>query len=133
MTFNPQLLWINGQEKNLCLLNPFNCHSQVSIPFIVLHGEEDKVTDKAVSIQLFKVASSSDKTMKLYEGMWHGLLYGEPEENTQIVFRDILNWLDERVATGNSRIEMELKHNNDDLISLKWIELLKQKEIVCVR
>lgn len=97
----------------------YNFRSQVSIPFIVLHGEEDKVTDKAVSIQLFNVASSSDKTMKLYDGMWHGLLYGEPEENTEIVFRDIVNWLDERAAVESSRIEMELKHNNDDLISVK--------------
>ncbi|KAH9703286.1 Hydrolase 4 domain-containing protein [Citrus sinensis] len=108
-----------GYELMRVSMDLENRLDEVSIPFIVLHGEEDKVTDKAVSIQLFKVASSSDKTMKLYEGMWHGLLYGEPEENTQIVFRDILNWLDERVATGNSRIEMELKHNNDDLISLK--------------
>ncbi|KAJ4719797.1 Caffeoylshikimate esterase-like [Melia azedarach] len=92
---------------------------EVSIPFIVLHGEDDRVTDKAVSKQLYEVASSSDKTIKLYPGMWHGLLYGEPQENIEIVFADIVDWLNDRASMGNSRLEMELKQNNDNLISCK--------------
>ncbi|KAL5733342.1 hypothetical protein ACOSP7_032684 [Xanthoceras sorbifolium] len=88
---------------------------EVTIPFIVLHGEEDKVTSKDVSKQLYDSASSSDKTLKLYETMWHGLLYGEPPENIEIVFKDIIDWLEKRVSMDNSRMEMELKHGNDDL------------------
>lgn len=87
---------------------------QVALPFIVLHGEDDKVTDPGVSQQLYNVASSEDKTLKLYEGMWHGLLYGEPPENIEIVFRDIINWIEERVSMGNSRLERELKQAHDD-------------------
>ncbi|XP_010520168.1 PREDICTED: caffeoylshikimate esterase-like isoform X2 [Tarenaya hassleriana] len=71
--------------------------NEVTIPFLVLHGGDDVVTDKGASQQLHEVAQSSDKTLKLYPGMWHGLLYGEPPENTQIVFSDIVSWLDERV------------------------------------
>ncbi|XP_021617320.1 caffeoylshikimate esterase [Manihot esculenta] len=85
----------------------------VSLPFLVLHGEDDKVTDKKVSQQLHRVASSKDKTIKLYPGMWHGLLYGEPLENIEIVFKDIIGWLEERVALGNTRLERELKQRND--------------------
>ncbi|KAL5569159.1 hypothetical protein UlMin_025734 [Ulmus minor] len=92
---------------------------EISLPFLVLHGEDDKVTDKSVSKQLYEVASSSDKTFKLYPEMWHGLLYGEPPENINIVFSDIINWLDERVATGNSRLEQELKSKNDNLFNDK--------------
>lgn len=77
------------------------------------------MTDKAVSKQLYEVASSSDKTIKLYPGMWHGLLYGEPQENIEIVFADIVDWLNDRASMGNSRLEMELKQNNDNLISCK--------------
>lgn len=77
---------------------------QVSLPFLVLHGEEDKVTDQSASKELFEVASSKDKDLKLYPGMWHGLLYGEPLENINIVFRDIINWLDKRVSSGNSEM-----------------------------
>ncbi|OMO89843.1 hypothetical protein CCACVL1_07600 [Corchorus capsularis] len=88
--------------------------NEVSLPFLVLHGEDDKVTDKGVSKLLYDVAESSDKTFKLYPGMWHGLLYGETPENIEIVFGDIINWLNKRSEAGNSRLEMELKHQHDE-------------------
>lgn len=47
--------------------------------------------------------------------MWHGLLYGETVENIDIVFADIIAWLEERCASGNSRIEKQLKTECDDL------------------
>lgn len=62
------------------------------------------MTDQSASKELFEVASSKDKDLKLYPGMWHGLLYGEPLENINIVFRDIINWLDKRVSSGNSEM-----------------------------
>jgi caffeoylshikimate esterase len=77
---------------------------QVTLPFLVLHGEEDKVTDPEVSKALYERASSVDKTIKLYPGMWHGLTAGEPDENIELVFGDIISWLDKR-ATGKERIE----------------------------
>ena len=86
---------------------------EVTLPFIVLHGEDDIVTDVSVSKELHQVAASFDKTLKLYPKMWHGLLYGEPLENIEIVFSDIINWLDERCNLGNSRLEGELKREND--------------------
>ncbi|KAF7820468.1 caffeoylshikimate esterase-like [Senna tora] len=87
---------------------------EISLPFLVLHGEEDKVTDKSVSIELHRVASSSDKTIKLYPGMWHGLLYGEPPQNLEVVFKDIIHWLHTRCLHANARIERDLKHQHDD-------------------
>ena len=62
----------------------------------MLHGEADIVTDPEVSKALYEKASSRDKTIKLYPGMWHGLTSGEPDENIEIVFADITNWLDKR-------------------------------------
>lgn len=82
---------------------------------MVLHGDDDKVTDKAVSQELYNVALSSDKTLKLYSGMWHGLLNGEPQENIEIVFADVNGWLEKRTDYGNERFESELKHNNDGI------------------
>ena len=92
---------------------------QVSLPFLVLHGEDDKVINKAVSQQLHDAAASTDKTFKLYPGMWHGLLYGETPENIEIVFADIINWLNQRIESGNSRLERELKHQNVDFLNSK--------------
>ncbi|XP_030512336.1 caffeoylshikimate esterase-like [Rhodamnia argentea] len=92
---------------------------EVSLPFLVLHGGEDRVTDKAVSQLLHKVASSEDKTFKMYPGMWHGLLYGEPPSNIDIVFADIISWLDERSSLGNSRLEREQKSAEDNAHAVK--------------
>lgn len=67
---------------------------QVTLPFFVLHGETDTVTDPEVSRALYERASSKDKTIKLYPGMWHGLTSGEPDDNIEKVFADIITWLD---------------------------------------
>ncbi|CAK7348313.1 unnamed protein product [Dovyalis caffra] len=68
--------------------------NQVILPFLVLHGDADTVTDPEISKALYEQASSEDKTMKLYPGMWHGLTAGETDENVGIVFADIVAWLD---------------------------------------
>lgn len=73
------------------------------------------MTDPSVSKLLYETASSSDKTFKLYSGMWHALTYGEFPENIDIVFSDIIRWLNEKISLRNSRMETEYKHGNDDL------------------
>nr|AAL16144.1 AT3g62860/F26K9_290 [Arabidopsis thaliana] len=73
---------------------------EITLPFFVLHGEADIVTDPEISKALFEKASTRDKTIKLYPGMWHGLTSGEPDANVDLVFADIVNWLDAR--TGDS-------------------------------
>ncbi|KAJ0682190.1 putative 2-acylglycerol O-acyltransferase [Helianthus annuus] len=70
--------------------------SEVEIPFIVLHGDADAVTDPDVSKELFDKAKSVDKSLKVYQGMWHSLLFGETDENVEVVRRDILEWLNDR-------------------------------------
>jgi len=74
------------------------------MPFFVLHGEADIVTDPEVSRALYEQASSIDKTIKLYPGMWHGLTSGEPDDNIEIVFSDITAWLDKRSDNGNTNL-----------------------------
>lgn len=76
-----------------------NVYYQVSLPFLVLHGGDDKVTDPAVSKLLHESASSKDKTLKVYPGMWHHLLFGELPENIETVISDVIAWLDDRVAS----------------------------------
>ncbi|XP_076919642.1 caffeoylshikimate esterase-like [Bidens hawaiensis] len=88
---------------------------KVTLPFFVLHGEADKVTHPTVSKLLFETATSSEKTIKLYPEMWHSLTYGESTENIDIVFGDIISWIDGRIASGNSRLEREQKNANDEL------------------
>lgn len=79
------------------------------------------MTDPSVSKLLNEKAISTDKTFKLYPGMWHSLSRGETAENTEIVFSDIIKWLDEKIATGNAKLERELKSENDTNSSGKTI------------
>ncbi|KAJ9690367.1 hypothetical protein PVL29_012823 [Vitis rotundifolia] len=69
---------------------------EVKLPFIVLHGSADAVTDPDVSRALYEEAKSEDKTIKIYYGMMHSLLFGETDENVDIVRREILSWLNDR-------------------------------------
>lgn len=86
--------------------------TQVTLPFFVLHGEADTVTDPEVSKALYNQASSKDKTIKLYPGMWHGLTAGETDDNIDIVFRDIISWLDKRSSDQpTSSVSMVVKGN----------------------
>ncbi|KAI5425002.1 caffeoylshikimate esterase isoform X2 [Lathyrus oleraceus] len=75
---------------------------KVTMPFFVMHGETDTVTDPEVSRALYERASSKDKTFKLYPGMWHGLTSGEPDDNIEKVFEDIITWLDKHANSNNS-------------------------------
>lgn len=87
---------------------------QVSLPFLIVHGGDDKVTDPSVSKLLYESACSTDKTFKLYPGMWHALTSGEPPENIDLVFSDIVAWLDERSISVDLRSERERKALFDD-------------------
>jgi alpha-beta hydrolase superfamily lysophospholipase len=70
------------------------------MPFIIVHGGADAVTDPSVSEALYKLAESKDKTMKLYPGMCPALTSGETESNIDLVFSDIIQWLDERASVS---------------------------------
>ncbi|KAF9590458.1 hypothetical protein IFM89_035335 [Coptis chinensis] len=72
----------------------------VSLPFIVLHGSADVVTDPSVSQELYEAAKSEDKSIRIYDGMMHSLLFGETDENVEIVRCDIVSWLNKRCGKG---------------------------------
>ncbi|XP_027148323.1 caffeoylshikimate esterase [Coffea eugenioides] len=85
---------------------------EVTLPFFVLHGEADTVTDPEVSKALYEQASSKDKTIKLYQGMWHGLTSGEPDSNIEIVFSDIIAWLDKRSSSSAAAANFDSSTQN---------------------
>ncbi|KAJ3693864.1 hypothetical protein LUZ60_009344 [Juncus effusus] len=72
----------------------------VTIPFLVLHGTADRVTDPLASKDLYDLAASKCKGIKLYEGFLHDLLF-EPEKDD--VGADIIRWMEGRLE-GNSMI-----------------------------
>nr|POE89509.1 caffeoylshikimate esterase [Quercus suber] len=67
---------------------------KLRVPFFVLHGTADTVTDPEASQKLYAEASSTDKTIKLFDGFLHDLLF-EPER--EAIMKDIIEWLNCRV------------------------------------
>lgn len=76
---------------------------EVDLPLLIVHGGEDVVCDPACVEELHRRASSKDKTLRIYPGMWHQLV-GEPEENVELVFNEILDWLRVRAEPPNDAV-----------------------------
>lgn len=68
--------------------------SRITLPVLILHGTEDKVTRPDGSQQFYEEAGSSDKQLILYEGHYHDLLNDVGKER---VFADIIGWLDKHL------------------------------------
>ena len=66
-------------------------------PFLVQHGKDDRVTDPNLSQALYDESKSTDKTIKLYEGMWHAITSGEADKDIDLVINDSISWILERV------------------------------------
>ncbi|XP_028079638.1 caffeoylshikimate esterase-like [Camellia sinensis] len=77
---------------------------KVTTPFLTVHGTADGVTCPTSSQLLYEKAASEDKTLKMYEGMYHSLIQGEPDENANIVLGDMREWIDERVERYGSKM-----------------------------
>ncbi|CAN7008254.1 unnamed protein product [Brassica rapa subsp. trilocularis] len=95
---------------------------EITMPFFVLHGEADIVTDPEISKALYEKASSRDKTLKLYPGMWHALTSGEPDYNVDLVFADIISWLDHRTADPASLTVTPIRANTTASVERVFVD-----------
>uniref|UniRef100_J3KXD0 Serine aminopeptidase S33 domain-containing protein n=2 Tax=Oryza brachyantha TaxID=4533 RepID=J3KXD0_ORYBR len=68
---------------------------KVTVPFMVLHGTADRVTDPLASQDLYNEASSRHKDLRLYDGFLHDLLF-EPERDE--IAADIIDWMERMLA-----------------------------------
>ncbi|KAK6161899.1 hypothetical protein DH2020_001740 [Rehmannia glutinosa] len=71
----------------------------ITVPFFVLHGTADRVTDPLASQDLYNEAPSKHKDIKLYEGFLHDLLF-EPEREE--IAQDIIDWMEKRLTARYS-------------------------------
>lgn len=68
-------------------------------PLLIMHGTEDALTRPEGSEALYRRAASADKTLKLYQGLFHEIL-NEPEKDQ--VLADIAGWLDARTDVAEA-------------------------------
>ncbi len=64
--------------------------SKITLPILVVQGSEDKLVDPSGAQMLYDKASSKDKTLKIYDGLYHEV-FNEPEHNQ--VLKDVEDWL----------------------------------------
>jgi alpha-beta hydrolase superfamily lysophospholipase len=65
--------------------------SKITLPIILVHGSEDALADPAGSQMLYDETNSKDKTLKIYDGLYHEV-FNEPERDQ--VLKDVANWLE---------------------------------------
>jgi alpha-beta hydrolase superfamily lysophospholipase len=69
--------------------------SEFVTPFFALHGGADPIADPAATREFAQGATSKDKLFKQLDGLLHETFH-EPERD--VVFKDVVSWLDERRA-----------------------------------
>lgn len=74
----------------------------ISWPFLLLHGDQDKLCDIRGSRTMFDNASSSDKKIKVYEGGYHALHHDLPEV-AESVLKEVSGWITERLPVATSQ------------------------------
>ena len=75
--------------------------NEIEAPLLILQGTEDRLVHPQGALLLHQKARSRDKTLRLYEGLYHETLH-EPEQET--VLADLLAWLEGHVSTqGNDQ------------------------------
>jgi len=68
---------------------------QVKVPLLILHGGADKATNLEGSRELYARAGSTDKTLKIYDGVFHDLMH-EPEHDR--IIQDVTEWITQRMT-----------------------------------
>jgi len=64
--------------------------SRITLPILILHGSADRLVKPEFSQVIYDGVSSPDKTIKIYEGLYHEIM-NEPEKAR--VLADIWVWL----------------------------------------
>jgi acylglycerol lipase len=63
---------------------------KIALPFIVVQGSADRIVNPGAARLLYDIAGSEDKTIKIYEGLYHEV-FNEPERDR--VLADVETWL----------------------------------------
>ena len=70
----------------------------VVTPILILHGSDDAISPVASSRLVHGKVGSRDKTLKIYEGLWHEI-FNEPERD--MVIKDVTEWINQHLGSGS--------------------------------
>lgn len=69
----------------------------VQLPTLLLHGGDDQLAGVAGSLMIHGGIASQDKTLKLYDGLYHEIFNELPPDRTRVL-TDLVGWIDERMG-----------------------------------
>lgn len=72
--------------------------NEVTLPILCLHGAMDKIVNPRCTQLIYDKVSSTDKTIKIYDGLFHEI-FNEPEKAR--VLADVWVWLAEHQAPAS--------------------------------
>lgn len=70
---------------------------ELQTPFLLFHGTDDQLANPKWSRRLYEQAPAADKTLHLYDGLYHET-FNEPEKET--VLSDLSAWIRERIQAS---------------------------------
>jgi len=68
---------------------------RIKLPLLIMHGTADVMTAPAGSQWLYENVSSTDKLLKMYEGLYHEI-FNEPEGPE--IFTEMTNWIEQQLS-----------------------------------
>ncbi|AOP35438.1 lysophospholipase [Leptospira tipperaryensis] len=66
---------------------------KIKIPIYIFHGKEDAIAIYTGSEAFYAVVGSSDKTLKIYDGLYHETMNERLEDRTKVL-SDLKNWFE---------------------------------------
>ncbi|TGN19838.1 alpha/beta hydrolase [Leptospira idonii] len=76
-----------------CYDDALETAAKIKVPIYMFHGKEDQIAISTGSIDAFERLGSSDKTLKLFDGLYHESMNETPRER-EIVFKELVAWID---------------------------------------
>jgi len=73
-----------------------NQASEIKVPFLMQLAGDDHLVDAAASKSFFERVSSKDKTLHVYEGLYHEI-FNEKEEDRKLALDDLESWIGSRI------------------------------------
>ncbi|MFO7666808.1 MAG: alpha/beta hydrolase [Desulfobacterales bacterium] len=70
-----------------------NQASEIKVPFLMQIAGDDHLVNAAASKSFFERVSSKDKTLHVYEGLYHEI-FNEKEEDRKLAIDDLESWID---------------------------------------
>lgn len=69
----------------------------IQLPLLAMHGSDDKLAGVAGSKMVVDRVTSKDKTLKVYDGLYHEI-FNELPADRAIVLKDLTDWIGARVG-----------------------------------